>query len=469
VLFPPNSLTKSCGKLSLSGIKEEFLVRKPRIYIDGFNLSLEQGTGVATYSRNLSFALRDLGAEVGVLYGTSASTISFYSLIREIAFFDPRVGKPSWLAEKLANFWRAMTLPFGEIALQVPMTGRVIRDTFRARLPYFDHIWNIQGLYEKQELYGKWFGRRMSVHFLQSPEIMHWTYPLALRVSKAKNIYTLHDLVPLRLPYTTLDNKRYYFRLLNRLTKSADHIVTVSEASRKDIINLFGVPERRITNTYQAVDIPAQFRNKPISDVKSDIEGTFGLGYKKYFLFFGAIEPKKNVGRMIEAYLASGATDPLVIVGKKAWKSEEELRLISDNDHVRYLLTNGNITERRFRVMQLDYAPFPLLVSLIRGAKAVLFPSLYEGFGLPALESMLLGTPVLTSNTASMPEVVGNAALQVDPYDTRALVEGIRALDSDADLRGRLAEAGPIRAQEFSPERYQARLADVYSKFTKIS
>jgi glycosyltransferase involved in cell wall biosynthesis len=120
-------------------------------------------------------------------------------------------------------------------------------------------------------------------------------------------------------------------------------------------------------------------------------------------------------------------------------------------------------------VLQIDYAPFPLLVSLIRGAKAVLFPSLYEGFGLPALESMSLGTPVLTSNTASMPEVVGDAALQVDPYDTRALVEGIRALDSDADLRGRLAEAGPVRAEDFSPERYQARLTEVYSKFTKLS
>jgi hypothetical protein len=191
-------------------------VRKPRIYIDGFNLSLEQGTGVATYSRNLSFALRDLGAEVGVLYGTSVSTISFQSLIREIAFFDPRVGKPSWLTEKLLNLWRTLTLPFGEIATQVPITGRVIRDTFRARLPYFDHIWNIQGLYSKQELYGKFFGRRMMVHFRQAPHIMHWTYPLALRVSNAKNIYTLHDLVPLRLPYTTLDNKRYYFRLTNR-------------------------------------------------------------------------------------------------------------------------------------------------------------------------------------------------------------------------------------------------------------
>lgn len=444
-------------------------MRKPRIYIDGFNLSLEQGTGVATYARNLSFALRDLGAEVGVLYGTPTSTISSHSIMREIAFFEQRHSKQSLLEQSLINLWWAMTLHLGEIATQVPMTDRVIRNTFRARLPHFDHIWNVHQLYQKGELYGKRFGRRMNVYFRETPDIMHWTYPLALRISNAKNIYTLHDLVPLRLPYTTADNKRYYFRLIQRLTRNADHIVTVSEASKKDIINLFGIPETRITNTYQAVDIPARYRDKPISDVKSDVEGTFGLNYKNYFLFFGAIEPKKNVGRMIEAYLASGVTDPLVIVGKKAWKSEGELRLISDNEHVRYSLTNGNQNESRFRVLLVDYASFPLLVSLIRGAKAVLFPSLYEGFGLPALEAMFLGTPVLTSNTASMPEVVGNAALQVDPYDTRALVEGIRALDSDADLRGRLAEAGPIQAQQFSPERYQARLAEVYGKFTKLS
>ena len=443
-------------------------MRKPRIYIDGFNLSLEQGTGVATYARNLSFALRDLGAEVGVLYGAPTSTTSANSLMREIAFFDPRTRTPSRLSQALKNFRRTLMLPFGEIAFQVPVTGRVIRNTFQARLPYFDHIWNVQDLFTKESLYGRLLGGRMNVHFREAPDIMHWTYPLAIRIPKAKNIYTLHDLVPLRLPYTTLDNKRRYFSLIRRLTKSADHIVTVSEASKKDIIDLFGVPEERITNTYQAVDIPPIYRNKAVSDVKSELEGTFGLSYKKYFLFCGAIEPKKNVGRLIEAYLASGVTDPLVIVGKKAWKSEEELRLISDNEHVRYLLTNGNITERRFRVLQVDYAPFPLLVSLIRGAKAVLFPSLYEGFGLPALEAMSLGTPVLTSNTASMPEVVGNAALQVDPYDTRALVEGIRALDTDADLRGRLAEAGPIQAEQFSPERYQARLADVYGKFTKL-
>ena len=443
-------------------------MRKLRIYIDGFNLSLEQGTGVATYARNLSFALRDLGAEVGVLYGARTSTTSANSLMREIAFFDTRTRKPSWLSQALKNFRRTLMLPFGEIAFQVPVTGRVIRDTFQARLPYFDHIWNVQDLFTKESLYGSLLGGRMNVHFREAPDIMHWTYPLAIRIPKAKNIYTLHDLVPLRLPYTTLDNKRHYFSLIRRLTKSADHIVTVSEASKKDIMDLFGVPEERITNTYQAVDIPPIYRNKAVSDVKSELEGTFGLSYKKYFLFFGAIEPKKNVGRLIEAYLASGATDPLVIIGKKAWQSEEELQLIAGGDHVSPLLSKQNDKERRSSVLRFDYASLPLLISLIRGAKAVLFPSLYEGFGLPALEAMSLGTPVLASNTASMPEVVGEAALKVDPYDTRALVEGIRALDTDADLRGRLAEAGPIQAEQFSPERYQARLSKLYSKVKEM-
>jgi glycosyltransferase involved in cell wall biosynthesis len=438
--------------------------RPPRIFIDGYNLSLEQGTGVATYARNLSFGLRDLGAEVGVLYGTRTSTISMNSLIREIAFFDPRVGKPSKMVQAGHLVQRALSTPFGEIATQVPITGRVVRETFKSRLPHFDHMWNVQNLFEAQRLHFNLYRNRMNVHFRHPPQIMHWTYPLALKVRGARNLYTMHDLVPLRLPYTTLDNKRIYFRLARQLARRSDHIVTVSEASKRDIVSLLGVPEEKVTNTYQAVDIPARYADKPIADVKAEIEGTFGLGFQRYFLFFGAIEPKKNVGRLIEAYLASGVQDPLVIVGKKAWKSEEELRLLFENEHVRYLLTRDGVTERRYRVQQVDYASFPLLVSLIRGAKAVLFPSLYEGFGLPALEAMLLGTPVMTSNTSSMPEVVGDAAVKVDPYDVRAMVEAIRALDTDADLRARLAQAGPGQASLFSPARYQMRLREVYAK-----
>jgi len=438
--------------------------RPPRIYIDGFNLSLTQGTGVATYARNLSFCLRDLGAEVGVLYGTHTSTIAMNSLIREIAFFDPMVGRPSKPIQMIRAIRRAFATPFGEIATQVPITGRVVRDAFRSRLPHFDHIWNVQNLFDLQRQHFRLYRSRMPVYFRHPPELMHWTYPLALRVRGAKNVYTLHDLVPLRLPYTTLDHKRNYFRMTRQLARRADHIITVSEASKRDIVSLLGVPEERVSNTYQAVEIPARYADKPVQDVQTEVEGTYGLGYQRYFLFFGAIEPKKNVGRMVEAYLASGVTDPLVIVGKKAWKSDEELRLLFENEHVRYLLTRDGVTQTRHRVQLVDYASFPLLVSLIRGAKAVLFPSLYEGFGLPALEAMLLGTPVMTSNTSSMPEVVGDAAVKIDPYDVRAMVEAIRAIDSDAELRAQLSAAGPRQAALYSPERYQARLRDAYAR-----
>jgi glycosyltransferase involved in cell wall biosynthesis len=381
---------------------------RPRVFLDSYNLALDQGTGVATYARNLSHAMGQLGFETGVLYGTRASP-GRDSLIREIAFFDERVGTPpKWLVA-LRRARRMLRAPIGELAVPVPITGQVIATTFRDRMPHFDEIWNVQDLFQQAHAHYAVFGRELRVTIPRQPRLMHWTYPLPLRAAGARNIYTMHDLVPLRLPYTTLDNKRRYFRLNRRLGRKADHIVTVSEASRRDIINLLGVPEEKVTNTYQAVDIPRKFTDVPMSAVEAEVRGSFGLDAGKYWLFFGAIEPKKNVGRMIQAFLASGVDGPLVIVGKKAWKSEEELRLMFD-DHVRYLVQDGMTLRTRHKVILLDYAPFRLLVNLIRGARAVLFPSLYEGFGLPALEAMLLGTPVITSNTASMPEVVGDAA-----------------------------------------------------------
>jgi glycosyltransferase involved in cell wall biosynthesis len=438
--------------------------KRPRIYLDGYNLDLEQGTGVATYARNLSFMLGDLDAEVGVLYGTQHSTLSTNPLIREIAFFDSKVDRPSKWVRLLHGIRRNLSTPFGEIATQVPISGRVVSTAYQNRMPHYDTIYNVQNLFASSQGHYKVYRTRMDVHFRSPPDVMHWTYPLALKVTGARNMYTLHDLVPLRLPYTTLDNKRSYFDLCRMLVRRANHIVTVSESSKRDIVNLLGASEEKVTNTYQIVDIPAKYANRPVRDVVGDVEGTLGVGYKRYYLFFGAIEPKKNVGRLIEAYLASGAEDPLLIVGKKAWKSQQELRLLTQNDHIRYLVTNGGITRTRARVQLVGYVPYPLLISLIRGAKAVLFPSLYEGFGLPALEAMMLGTPVLTSNTASLPEVVGNAAVLCDPYDVRSMVDGIRALDSDEDLRGRLSTAGPQQAAQFNGERYRAKLREAYAK-----
>ena len=269
--------------------------------------------------------------------------------------------------------------------------------------------------------------------------------------------------MPLRLPYTTLEKKRRYFQMCRHIVQRADHIVTVSETSRRDIINILGAPPDKVTNTYQAVTIPDRYRLKPVEVVRREVEGTFGLVHKGYFLFFGSIEPKKNLGRLIEAYLGSSVETPLVIVGAQAWKSEQELRLLYD-DHIRSLITDGRETRVKRRVVQLDYAPFPLLVSLIRGAKATMFPSIYEGFGLPVLESMLLGTPVLSSNVSSIPEVAGDAACLVDPYDTRAMAEAIRTLDTDEQLRASLVEKGLRQARLFDEQSYQRRLADLYAQ-----
>ena len=172
---------------------------------------------------------------------------------------------------------------------------------------------------------------------------------------------------------------------------------------------------------------------------------------------------------MIEAYLASGVTAPLVICGRQAWDAERELALLYEDDvseRDKEGRLRGRILKRKLRnrIILIDYAPFRLLVSLVRGAKAVLFPSLYEGFGLPVLEAMHLGTPVMTSNTASLPEVAGDAALLVDPYDIRAMAEAIQALDRQPELRADLAARGPKRAALFDNAAYERRLVDLYAK-----
>ncbi|MGD9879910.1 MAG: glycosyltransferase family 4 protein [Reyranella sp.] len=437
---------------------------KRSILIDGYNLGLEKGTGLATYARNLSYALRDLGFGVDVLYATRANN-GYNSLLKEIAFFDPLVGElPPWL-HWLLRAERALRSPIGARAIEVPIQGNVIADQYKNRLPYFDRIVNTPDVFDAAYDHFFLWRTRLRISVPRPPSIAHWTYPIPMRIANTKNIYTLHDLVPLRLPYTTLDNKRRYYQLIRLLLRRADHIVTVSETSKRDICALFGFPEEKVTNTYQSVHIPDRYRKKSELDVRNDVEGTFRLKFKEYFLFYGAIEPKKNIARLIEGYLASNITTPLVIVGSAAWKSEQELRLLNENS-IRYLEQVENNTFVRDRVQRIEYVPFPLLVSLIRGAKAVLFPSLYEGFGLPVLESMLLGTPVLSSTGGSIPEIAGDAAILVDPYDVRAIASAIAQLDVDPSLRADLTDRGSRQAALFSDEQFKRRLSEVYGSLS---
>lgn len=443
-------------------------MNKPLMAIDGYNLALERGTGVATYSRTLSKQLRTLGAEVGVLYGQRSSSAAD-PLLREVTFFDPRSTDPWW--KRPISDWRSVwKMRSGIEAAEVPVSGKVEIAALGGRLPNFDRLWNVPGMFAAASLgFGsaKRFGK---VKLPSHPRLMHWTYPLPLEVPGVENIYTIHDLVPLRLPYTTLDKKRRYLKLVRAIAERAAHIVTVSEASRRDIINLLDVAPEKVTNTYQAVVMPDRVATKPEALVRCELQGGFGLEWQQYFLFFGAIEPKKNVGRLIEAYLASGSRHPLVICGKHAWNSHQELGLLYEDDRRDFVPrgptegVQGLSRRLRDRVILIDYVPSSLLIGLIRGARALLFPSLYEGFGLPVLEALQLGTPVMTSNTSSLPEVAGDAALLVDPYDTRAMAEAIQALDNDSELRATLSGRGPKQAALFSPDAYGKRLVDLYAK-----
>ena len=428
------------------------------VMIDGYNLGLDKGTGVATYARNLSHEIHNLGHAVSVLYGNRAST-SRDALLREISFFDESDKRRGGVLDVIDQSRHALRAPLGHKAVDVPVTGRVIARTFQSKMPYFDRLYNAPDVFKRSQSAFKLWGRLSTVRVPELPDLAHWTYPIPLRIKQRPNIYTLHDIVPLRLPYTTLDNKRNYLKLLRQLDARADHFVTVSECSKRDLVDIVGINPDRITNTYQAVDIPQALRDKSDDQVAREIEGFAGVGFKDYILFWGSIEPKKNIGRMLEAYLSSRIDTPLVLLGAQAWKSKNELRLLDES-------ARGSAGGDRLgkRVIRLPYAPFSALVNLIRGAKFTLFPSLYEGFGLPALEAMLLGAPVICSNAASLPEVVGDAARTVDPYDTAALSDAIRELDADADLRAELSRRGHARAQLFSPAAYRERLDSVYQR-----
>jgi glycosyltransferase involved in cell wall biosynthesis len=433
------------------------------VLIEGHNLTLETGTGIATYARTLAATVRSLGHRTDVLIGSRKRVDVRDPLLGEISLFDARSSQQSTLA-KIAGLARHALIgsPFGIKPSSLKFSGAVL-DANGGRLSGFDTIHAVRNLPDVARLHFRRYRSMARLNMPETPDLFHATQPIPLCVSHCPNIFTVHDLVPLRLPSATLDDKKYFLDLIRHIGKRADHIVTVSEASRADIIKLIGIPEWRVTNTYQSVHIPPALLQSTPDELAAELEHFFQLEPGGYFLFVGAIEPKKNVSRLIDAYASSGSRRPLIIVGTPAWQYDKDLEKIANEQFVTYTLVDGIITQRR-RVRRLAYLPLPRLIALMRGARGVLFPSLYEGFGLPVLEAMVAGAPVLTSNVSSLPEIAGDAALLVDPNDVDSIAGAIRQLDNDDDLCRALVVRGRERAKMFSPERYQERLEKLYRR-----
>ena len=285
------------------------------------------------------------------------------------------------------------------------------------------------------------------------------------------NIYTLHDLIPLQYPHFVSGYGDRTFQMHEIIGREADHIITVSEASKRNIVEILQVPDDRVSVTYQPVPTLPAIDSE---DAERIVEMVYGAKPGQYSLFLGAIEPKKNIKRLIEAYLLSGVACPLLLAGPLGWlykdevkfinvvnKSQQTTRLMSAKSTVEAIAAANGAD---LRVRRLGYLPRQHVVALLKCAKFFVFPSICEGFGLPVLEAMQLGVPVLTSNASSLPEVAGDAAVLVDPMKVTDIASGLRQIDADADLRLELSRKGPAQAARFSPEYCQGLLMEAYRR-----
>jgi glycosyltransferase involved in cell wall biosynthesis len=268
-----------------------------------------------------------------------------------------------------------------------------------------------------------------------------------------RTILTVHDLSFVRVPETASPTlKRYLDTVVPRSVKRADHILADSQATKDDLIALYGTPSDKVTVLLSGVE--ARFRR--IDDLNSleRVRVRYALPQRPYILSVGTVQPRKNYVRLVEALgvlRGQGLDVALVIVGAAGWLANPIYETINRLRLSEFVHFTG-------------FADDSDLPALYTGAACVALPSLYEGFGLPVLEAMACGAPVLTSNISSLPEVAGDAALLIDPHETQAIAEGLMRLITDSALRDQLIARGYLQAARFTWDRSALELQAIYRR-----
>jgi glycosyltransferase involved in cell wall biosynthesis len=304
---------------------------------------------------------------------------------------------------------------------------------------------------------GRWFSRfarggrgRVPRLGLGRVDIFHGTSFDVIPFRDVRLISTFYDICYLRVPETYSDAAREAFHTTVRSSLNyVDHIVTVSEHARRDLIEAYGIPEDRITAVYPAVTVAAD----PFMPTGA---GTARADDRPTLLYVGEIGPRKNVHRLIDAFgrIAGGVPHDLILVGPPG-------QTPGYADALRRIAQDGGISGR---VHFLGPLPRARVRHLLGACDAFAFPSLYEGFGFPVVEAMSLGRPTLTSWAGALPEIAADGALLVDPLSTDAIAEGLHELLTDASLRERLARKGQSRARLFSADSFVRSICEVYAK-----
>lgn len=390
-----------------------------RIGID-FTAAVQQGAGIGRLTRNVVGALADIDREneYRLFVATGRGRAEEWKVGNLGAAFQ---------SANHPNF-QLKTAPLSDHALAVAW--------HRLRLPLFVELFT---------------GR---IDLCHSPD---FTLP---PVWRARSLVTVHDLSFLRLPECFPDGlRRYLETAVPRAVRRADHVVADSHNTRRDLIDLLGAPGDKISVIHAGVE--SRFRpmtNAADGETLAAVRRKYALP-EQFILSVGTLQPRKNLTRLVEAFarlnsqLATRDFD-LVIVGGKGWLYEEIFKTVEALD-----------LERRVHFCGFaDDADLPALYNL---ADLFVFPSLYEGFGLPPLEAMACSTPVVCSEASSLPEVVGDAALMVDPWDVTGLAEAMRRAIEDETLRASLATRGLARAARFTWSRAAQELLSIYQELDR--
>jgi len=253
---------------------------------------------------------------------------------------------------------------------------------------------------------------------------------------KTKHILTIHDLSFEHFPDCFSWKRRLWHKAVNpkKQSKEADVVLVPSEATKRDIVETYGVSKEKVRVVYPGLE-----RNRPEATRRKAVVEKYDLP-EKFVLFLGTVEPRKNIIGIVDAYKKSGVRDlgyRLVIAGARGWKSGRIMKEIEATPGVRYI----------------GYVDAEDKSALYGLADLFAYPSLYEGFGFPVLEAMAAGTPVVTSNRSSLPEVAGGAAYLVNPYNVGEIARGMRQVLGNQELRDTYIERGKDRVKEFTWER----------------
>ena len=265
-------------------------------------------------------------------------------------------------------------------------------------------------------------------------------------------IVTVHDLSFIRRPESFSPRQRLWHAAIRpaALFRRATHLVAVSEHTKADLIDLFGLAPEKITVINPGLDAGVR---PAAPEVQDSLRNKFGLS-RPYFLYLGNLEPRKNIPSLLSAFEKMPDATELVIAGGRGWGAEKIFRQAAQSP-------------ARERIRFLDYVAAADRAALYSAALALVYPSFYEGFGLPPLEAMACGTPVIVSHATSLPQTVGAAGLLVDPYDIDSIAEGMKAVLDEPALRARLSAAGPAQAAKFSWQDSARRLLGVFGQVTK--